>query len=236
MSTQPVSSSLLPADSPAMCLGCGYRLRGLTQPRCPECGRAFDPRDPATWRRPSRRWEMAEPPGRLFHIPLAALCGWLLIQAGWPGESCFTLSVILVVFALMSGWTLGLLAFIGCALLRRPESLTQWALWRKWLKAPSIVAALILLLGAEVPLPAMDRSATGAMSSPVGARLPPRWIGLYRAKSAERIPGGVRFVVDDGFMGDGVGWAYSPAGRPPIIGEDHYDHIDGSWYTWYMSW
>ena len=24
-----------------ICLGCGYNLCGLTQPRCPECGRAF---------------------------------------------------------------------------------------------------------------------------------------------------------------------------------------------------
>lgn len=29
----------------ACCLGCGYLLRGLQQPICPECGRVFDPRD-----------------------------------------------------------------------------------------------------------------------------------------------------------------------------------------------
>jgi hypothetical protein len=27
----------------AICRGCGYDLRGLTEPRCPECGRRFDP-------------------------------------------------------------------------------------------------------------------------------------------------------------------------------------------------
>lgn len=26
---------------PGRCLGCGYDLRGLPQPRCPECGTAF---------------------------------------------------------------------------------------------------------------------------------------------------------------------------------------------------
>ncbi|MHC4219655.1 MAG: hypothetical protein ACYSU7_14525 [Planctomycetota bacterium] len=26
-----------------VCLACGYSLRGQTGPRCPECGRAFDP-------------------------------------------------------------------------------------------------------------------------------------------------------------------------------------------------
>jgi hypothetical protein len=29
--------------SPWVCAGCGYLLRGLTEPRCPECGTAFDP-------------------------------------------------------------------------------------------------------------------------------------------------------------------------------------------------
>ena len=31
------------------CLGCRYPLRGLDRSRCPECGRAFDPADPATF-------------------------------------------------------------------------------------------------------------------------------------------------------------------------------------------
>ncbi len=30
------------------CRQCGYLLRGLTEPRCPECGRPFDPEDPNT--------------------------------------------------------------------------------------------------------------------------------------------------------------------------------------------
>jgi hypothetical protein len=30
-----------------VCMACAYRLEGLTVPRCPECGRAFNPADPA---------------------------------------------------------------------------------------------------------------------------------------------------------------------------------------------
>ena len=32
------------------CLGCGYRLTGVNHFRCPECGRAFDPDDPTSYR------------------------------------------------------------------------------------------------------------------------------------------------------------------------------------------
>jgi hypothetical protein len=32
------------------CLGCGYILDGLPEPRCPECGRGFDPLDSSTFR------------------------------------------------------------------------------------------------------------------------------------------------------------------------------------------
>jgi len=35
--------------SVARCLGCGYELRGLPEPVCPECGRVFDPTDPTTF-------------------------------------------------------------------------------------------------------------------------------------------------------------------------------------------
>ncbi|MCH7591672.1 MAG: hypothetical protein IH989_02675 [Planctomycetes bacterium] len=38
------------ATSPdARCLSCGYLLRGLPEPVCPECARAFDPADPSTF-------------------------------------------------------------------------------------------------------------------------------------------------------------------------------------------
>lgn len=36
-------------DIARYCIGCGYSLAGLTEPRCPECGRGFDPSDPRTW-------------------------------------------------------------------------------------------------------------------------------------------------------------------------------------------
>ena len=51
----------------ARCLGCGYLLRGLSVPRCPECGRPYDPGDARTYRDPhhvawyGRRWTILPP-------------------------------------------------------------------------------------------------------------------------------------------------------------------------------
>ncbi len=36
----------------AYCRSCGYLLRGLEAPFCPECGTSFDPGDPTTYRTP----------------------------------------------------------------------------------------------------------------------------------------------------------------------------------------
>jgi len=45
------------AHEPArFCWKCGYELRGLTTPRCPECGRGFDSTNPHTYRRRPIRW------------------------------------------------------------------------------------------------------------------------------------------------------------------------------------
>src|SRR2546430_16461031 len=52
-----------------LCLDCGYALRGLPTPRCPECGRGFDPLDPATMNM-----------GR----ELSAAAQWVLGPVRWP--------------------------------------------------------------------------------------------------------------------------------------------------------
>lgn len=37
------------AEPARYCRGCGYSLHGLPEPRCPECGRNYDPADPRTY-------------------------------------------------------------------------------------------------------------------------------------------------------------------------------------------
>ena len=61
---------------PKRCLGCDYILEGLPAPRCPECGRGFDPNDPSTYR--SRTTRGRTPwPVMITAIPAAAAVAWL---------------------------------------------------------------------------------------------------------------------------------------------------------------
>ena len=73
-------SARVPSETGMYCRGCFYDLRGQETPRCPECGRAFDPGDPHSF---------LEYPGRFHGVwiklkeyrgPAAALLtgAWLL--------------------------------------------------------------------------------------------------------------------------------------------------------------
>ncbi len=70
-------SQSLPAGT--CCRACGYPLAGIPEPRCPECGRAFDPGDPRTFDRSvrARRWRRRRP------LAIAALA-LLLVYATFP--------------------------------------------------------------------------------------------------------------------------------------------------------
>ena len=50
------------------CIGCGYSLRGLSDHRCPECGRAFDPGNGKTF----------------LKTPHGHVARWLARPLGWP--------------------------------------------------------------------------------------------------------------------------------------------------------
>jgi len=79
MVTTTTSSEPIAAPADGLCLDCNYPLRGLAEPRCPECGRAFDPADAHTFNpgRPMPRWTRwwLKPAGRgmLIGAALAAL-------------------------------------------------------------------------------------------------------------------------------------------------------------------
>jgi hypothetical protein len=87
MSERPSTSK----TSDAFCLGCAYSLRELTSPRCPECGRGFDPDDARTMSlgKPLSRWQrwLLRPLGwRTISLALLGTAG-LVYLSRWPGLS-----------------------------------------------------------------------------------------------------------------------------------------------------
>ena len=72
-----------PDPSPARsiyCLGCRYPLGGLPEPRCPECGRPFDPDDPKTFGTVGRTEE--GPLVLQAFLALSLACGIIVFIAG----------------------------------------------------------------------------------------------------------------------------------------------------------
>ena len=79
----------------ALCLGCNYPLRGLREPRCPECGRAFDPDDPWTMNigrpMPPVVRRLIRPPGRAAWIVFFVAIGAMLWGSAWLAGGQFVL-------------------------------------------------------------------------------------------------------------------------------------------------
>jgi hypothetical protein len=93
------------------CLDCGYSLRGLTVARCPECGRAFDPSDGATYATQTGSPELAlflrQPPG----IALYALCGLSLIFALLRHFNSHRVGTLTVVTVALGLWVIAFTVF-----------------------------------------------------------------------------------------------------------------------------
>lgn len=77
----------------AICLDCGYRLHGLCEPRCPECGRAFDPENPNTFLDQQRPkvwfhdvkqagfWVFWAKPPPMWHVLVALLVTLIFLES-----------------------------------------------------------------------------------------------------------------------------------------------------------
>ena len=83
------------------CIDCDYALKKLKANRCPECGRAFDPADPATYRPVSSDHRKAyiiseiKTAGFIFVLLLIAVLPAMFIDLGF---SCWL--VICLLFAI----------------------------------------------------------------------------------------------------------------------------------------
>lgn len=76
--------------SNTFCINCGYSLRGLSEARCPECGRVFDPSKPKTMARTPRRAALRRwlgVPFLLMVVFIAYLAAYLILVQRAPAIS-----------------------------------------------------------------------------------------------------------------------------------------------------
>jgi hypothetical protein len=100
----------------AKCLACGYLLRGLMGHSCPECGRAFNPDDPASYLVPARR-PSSEPWSPLLWTGIVAgelgLIAWGLFSVvGGDTDDCVFVFLLGAPFLFFLGAMNGMAAFL----------------------------------------------------------------------------------------------------------------------------
>lgn len=225
----------------AHCLTCGYALHGLVEPRCPECGRGFDPAQPSTYaQRKLERYERPwlGPPGWRTQGITAAVALVMLWAESVPGVLILPmLGAALALLLIGSVWGIWALGALYIALRRHRWYITRRWLWG-WAKVPLGVVLLFVLLVSEVPLkvrlglslPWMNAFAERALADP--SQVPKSaWIGLYHADWITVRNGVFRFSIrGSGFL-ESWGLEYAPAG-PPASGHPDisYYHVLGKWY------
>lgn len=113
---------------------------------------------------------------------------------------------------------------------------------RSWFLAPVLALIALTLVWTDAPFQARYRLSRDAMDSTArrvirepasGDRI--HRIGLWNVYGVERVPGGMRFLVNDSGFVDSGGFAYSPNGPPrgPDIAD--YEHLDGPWWLWWFD-
>lgn len=243
MAPSPSNSAAPPGP---YCLGCSYSLHGLTESRCPECGRGFDLDDPRTYRleplsKMAAYWFF--PPGRRstwFPLILAIIA---IISNAIP-EGFFP-AMILIIYGWLAclGWWLSRLIIWSVASLATGFAYQTRRMALRWLITPGIFAAMCISLILRLPLyasffvslPSMNQTAQQCMTI-TGAPPSISRIGIYPVSKLETFAGGMRFIVTGSGFFDAGGFAYSQNGPPPRIGEDYYRHLWGPWYEWRESW
>lgn len=235
------TTSLDPQKLPH-CLKCGYSLTGLTEPRCPECGREFDPLDPRSFQiGPLNRLQRAAlaAPGRIFNGAAVATAILTCAAAAPPG------GYFLLILIVVKAWIVLAAVWVVRSILRgiaasRANATLSKADARRWAFAPTAFLATILLVVLSAPFwftywvsrPFMDSVAQQSRSEMPNAPM----IGLYPVARIERIEGGIRFRIWGGGFLNETGFAYCPDHPPPAYGEDLYKHVSDGWYSWIEHW
>jgi len=248
----PGAAELLSAlPESAKCWKCGYALRGLAEPRCPECGTAFDAHAVlASTRRPGPRpvtksvRRMLRPPGKMSFIVLSAI-----VLVGSSGCSLLYIGMTLPpLWIILPSLALALLTLVD--VIRWPILMRRYAIPHElrephWFRRSALLGLTglgLLLWWLHVPLlvrfwiskPSLNHTARQLLA---GSRdLPDQRIGLYQAVEIRRTANGFIFRLA-GADSPATGLVYNPSGDFPACVQQRVYLGDG-WYAFcnYSGW
>ena len=229
----------------ALCIDCNYPLRDLVAGRCPECGRAFDPRVLATMNLGAPVGPVARVVLRPIGLPMftaammpLALLLWVAIS---PQLYYLLAQYFLSAFALVAvggmhgGWLLG--KWYTRTRLGQPPSVMGNDL-RRWRAVWFVAACTVLLVVFKVPMRlgfagssrGLTKLVEEARANPNVPIVPGRRAGIYTVVRVDLWDDGRTVMIRTTPSCEG-GFAYSPRG------EDHLSYNQGDagalWGGWY---
>jgi hypothetical protein len=232
-----------------LCLDCGYALHGLPTPRCPECGREFDPLDPKTMNMGRELSELAKwvlgPvrwPVSLMSYAAVAIALW---YARLPGGQIRNSSSIWILISLGTLWLMWpVVRLIAAKKYGWPTSLLMRGQRLRLTVAACIFAAVFAIWNGwplkaafHFSRPALDRLATELIQSSE-PYADDRWCGLYWSTRIKVIAtagdprGGVRVTVEETNRAYRSGFIYLPKADPKKNSRRSYIYVDGGWWAW----
>ena len=233
-----------------LCLDCNYPLWGLPTPRCPECGREFDPFDASTMLMgrelsPLAQWALGP-----LRWPVSLLSFGAMIYALWmarlPGRQIVHSMSIYILASLGLFWLMW--PFVRLYFARKhgwPHSLLMRGQKQRVLVGVALLLATAAIVY-ELPLrasfhfsrPAMDKMAKNLLASPE-PYADDQWLGVYyatRIKKTRNTGGvnGVRITCEETNRAYRSGFIYLPGiykGRTTWR-DRSYHYIGGDWWAW----
>lgn len=228
----------------AVCLGCGYRLRGLPHPICPECGRSFDLSDAGTYgdTRSGPAWRrFAAPPGAPHSFAALVVLAILLLEQSSP-TSVFGVGLLASCAGVGIGLPL-LIAYalrLACTLADRAraaedaEPVEPHRPRTAWLVTPLCLVVVFSAVWLDWPLRtrfALSRRALENEAAHLLAgtfRAWPRTVGLYRVEGGRTVQSQDRvYLYLESWPADRVALVYSPHER---VGFDA--RLPAGWYVY----
>ncbi len=228
-----------------LCLDCDYPLQHLQTNRCPECGREFDPADPKSMNMGRKigttAWWWIGPVSRKMY----AAIGFGLLLTLWYAR---------LPNNIFQPMTTACLIWAGIAMVWLAWPALSWIVVRyngwprymfrtravHWVVMPALIMLMVWAVQFRLPLqvsfraskPAMDDLAKLTRDDP--AKVPKdKWVGVFHAKKIWRVPGGMKFTVEEtesAFYR--TGFIYLPDVDPRNVKWPSRRYMGNGWWLW----